>query len=568
MPQLSPLILLALSALPPARDDDRYTRRWFYAMTNVQVAANADGLVDLIGRAGRAGYNGVVLADYKLNVLDRVPDTYFTNLKRVRSAAEAAGLEIIPAVFPVGYSNGLLAHDPNLAEGLPVEAYPFVVRGREAVPDPAFHVSLKNGDLEDTKGDTFRGFGYQDGPGADTFADRKVVHQGRTSCRFAADGPADNRRLIQKVSVRPYSCYRASAWVKTERLSAPNAFRLLALGAGAADAGQALTFFEGGVAPTQDWKQVEVVFNSLGHDAVNFYAGLWGKGKGTLWLDELTLEELGPVNLLRRPGCPLVVASDDGKTVYTEGKDFEPVADPRLGVDPYAGEYKFDHPPAPVRLTAGSRVRDGQALRVSWYHPVLTHASQVMCCPSEPRTYDLLRDQARRVNDLLKPKTFFMSHDEIRVMNWCRACRDRNLTPGQILADNVRRCAAILNEVSPSAGVAVWSDMFDPTHNAVKSYYLVNGSLEGSWEGLSRGVTVANWNGGKMRASLEFFSARGHTQVLAGYYDADDLSGFTGWDAAARGVAGVDGFLYTTWEAKYRLLETYGRAIRGATPAR
>jgi hypothetical protein len=36
-----------------------------------------------------------------------------------------------------------------------------------------------------------------------------------------------------------------------------------------------------------------------------------------------------------------------------------------------------------------------------------------------------------------------MSHDEIRVANWCAACESANLTPGQLLADNVKRCIAI-----------------------------------------------------------------------------------------------------------------------------
>jgi hypothetical protein len=31
--------------------------------------------------------------------------------------------------------------------------------------------------------------------------------------------------------------------------------------------------------------------------------------------------------------------------------------------------------------------------------------------------------------------------------------------------------------------------------------------------------------------------------VLAGYYDAEGLSGFEGWDRAARGIMGVDGFM-------------------------
>ncbi len=188
-----------------------------------------------------------------------------------------------------------------------------------------------------------------------------------------------------------------------------------------------------------------------------------------------------------------------------------------------------------------------------------------MCCPSEPKLYEILRVQARRVNELFRPKTFFMSHDEIRVGNWCRACQDRKLSPGELLADNARKCTEILKSVNPQARIVVWSDMFDPHHNAVGNYYLVNGSLEGSWEGLSRDVIIANWNGGKAKESLSFFAGRGHKQIIAGYYDVDDLTNFQQWDQAARDVPGVIGFMYTTWQSKYNLLEQYGQAMQGKT---
>jgi hypothetical protein len=555
------LALLALGAGPEPADGTRYERRWFYASHNLQVAENADRLVGLIERASKAGYNGVVLADYKLSILDRVPDHYFKNAARVRDAAKKAGIEIVPAVFPIGYSAGLLSHDPNLAEGLTVEDAPFVVRGREATLAADPEARLVNGDLEQTKGDQFVGFSFQDDPGRATVADREVKHGGAVSCRIgdtARTSTSGNGRLVAHVKVRPHACYRFSAWVKTKDLKRSGDFRLLALGEG----GRALTFFEGGIEPTQDWKRVEVVFNSLDRRAVNLYAGLWGGAEGTLWIDDLKLEELALVNVLRRDGCPLLVASADGKTSYVEGKDFEPVADPKLGRVPYAGEYEFDHRGAALRLTPGSRIKDGQRLRVSWYHPVLTHGTQVMCCLSEPKVYDLLRDQARRVEELFHPKSFFMSHDEIRVANWCRACRSRGMTPGRLLADNARRCVQILREVSPRAEAVVWSDMFDPNHNAVKDYYLVDGTLAGSWEGLAPGVVVANWNGGKAAASLAFFAKRGHRQVIAGYYDAGPES-FARWDAAARGVPGVIGFMYTTWQSRYGDLEEYGRLMRG-----
>ena len=53
--------------------------------------------------------------------------------------------------------------------------------------------------------------------------------------------------------------------------------------------------------------------------------------------------------------------------------------------------------------------------------------------------------------------------------------------------------------------------MFDPNHNAVKGpYYLVDGSLLGSWEGLDRDVVVVPWHYEKRAESLRFFAARGH----------------------------------------------------------
>jgi hypothetical protein len=552
------LALLALAA-PGRAEEPRYQQRWFYAAHNLLVDKNVDDLVSLLEPAGKSGYNGMMLADYKFNILERMPPNYFRNVARVREAAAKAGIEIIPAAFPVGYSDGLLAHDPNLAEGLPVKDAPFVVKGREAVlePDPAAQV--RNGDLEDVRGNVFAGFSFQDDPGVTSFADRDVVHHGKVSCRMQ-DVAGRNCRLTQRVKVRPHACYRFSCWVKTEDLRPANAFHLLALGAG--KGGRQLTFHGGGLKPTQDWTEVDVVFNSLDESEVQVYAGQWGGGSGKLWLDELKLEELPLVNVLRRDGCPLVVAGADGKTVYEEGKDFQPVRDAKLGQEPFAGEYGFHHPGPALRLTPDSRLKDGDRLRVSWYHPIITEGSQVMCCLTEPKVYDLLRDQARRVNDLFHPQTFFMSHDEIRVANWCKACQATGETPGDLLAANARRCVEIVKQVSTKARVVVWSDMFDPHHNAHDHYYLVNGTLEGSWKGLPEDVVIANWNGGKARESLKFFADRGHTQIIAGYYDSG-LDNIKKWEEAAQGVPRVTGFMYTTWQHKYDDLDAVAAHLWG-----
>jgi hypothetical protein len=151
-----------------------------------------------------------------------------------------------------------------------------------------------------------------------------------------------------------------------------------------------------------------------------------------------------------------------------------------------------------------------------------------------------------------------MSHDEIRVLNWDDTCETRKMTPGQLLADNVRQCATLLQ----GSDIYVWGDMFDPFHNAVaKDYYLVNGPLTGSWQGLTKDVIVLNWNFGKRDDSLKFFADRGHRQVIAGYYDHDVREG-RAWITSADRVSGVVGVMYTTWKHQYDDIEAFAEACR------
>jgi hypothetical protein len=170
---------------------------------------------------------------------------------------------------------------------------------------------------------------------------------------------------------------------------------------------------------------------------------------------------------------------------------------------------------------------------------------------------ELLEDEARRMREAWKTKAYMMSHDEFRVLNRDLSCEKRKLEPGAILADNVRLCTKLLE----GSTVHVWSDMFDPHHNAVKDYYLVRGDLSNSWEGIEKEVVIVNWNFGKRAESLRFFAGRGHRQVIAGYYDGP-LSDVKEWMRAAEGVEGVQGILYTTWREAYDDLEAFARIVR------
>ena len=106
--------------------------------------------------------------------------------------------------------------------------------------------------------------------------------------------------------------------------------------------------------------------------------------------------------------------------------------------------------------------------------------------------------------------------------------------------------------------------MFDPLHNAVDNFYAVNGSLKGSWQGLDSRIGIVNWHGGLLGKNCKFFADRGLKQILSGYYDSDsDGSAIAKWLANVKGIPGIVGAMYTTWEDKYEATGAWARRAWG-----
>ena len=120
------LMLLSAVGLEAAED----ARLWVYATANFQVDASTDKLLALLKRARTAGYDGAVVTDYKFGKIDGRIDRYYRNLERTRLTAQKLGMELIPCVMPIGYSNSILQNNPNLAAGLPRAGLPVRGTGR------------------------------------------------------------------------------------------------------------------------------------------------------------------------------------------------------------------------------------------------------------------------------------------------------------------------------------------------------------------------------------------------------------------------------------------------------
>ena len=525
---------LACASVQPAKG----LEQWLYCAQNLWVDKNIDELETLFQRAAKAGYTHVLLSDSKFAKLGDMDARYFRNVERVKKIAAAARLEIVPAVFPVGYSNDILWHDPNLIEALPVRDAPFVVRNGEARLQPEVSTGFKGGDFSDLKV-----WGWRD---PNVLSDNGTIH--------IKDPNGQNARISQKLKLTPFRQYHVSVRIRTQEFRGTPEVKVLA-------GNLALNYDVLGVKPTQDWKTHHVLFNSLSNTAAQIYVGCWGGKTGSVWFDDAAMEEVGLVNLVRRDGAPLRIKTEKDEAL-AEGKDFARVVDPNMGVKPWKGSYDVYHEP-PVIKTSWA---DGTRLRVSYYHGVTVNEGQAMICPSEPRTVELLRNQAKRVHAAWGAKGYMMSHDEIRVLNWCEACQKRGLDAGALLADNVRTCVKILREVNPAGRIYVWSDMFDPNHNAHRNYYLVRGDLSGSWEGLDKDVVIVPWYFEKRAVSLKFFAERGHRQIIAGYYDHNPAQ-IAEWLLAAMAVRGVDGVMYTTWRREFKDLERFAEVSRQNVPA-
>src|SRR6267143_2040632 len=186
--------------------------RWVYCSQNLWVDKNIEQLEALFQRASRAGYTHVLLADSKFSKLGDMDARYFRNIERVKKAAANAHLEIVPALFGIGYSNDLLWHDPNLIEALPVREALLVVKKGEAQLQPDPPVALKGGDFSDLTQWSWKDAEVQPDQGAALIRDPK----------------GKSARIVQKLKLQPFRQYHISVRIKSQEFRGTPEVKILA----------------------------------------------------------------------------------------------------------------------------------------------------------------------------------------------------------------------------------------------------------------------------------------------------------------------------------------------------
>jgi alpha-N-arabinofuranosidase len=138
--------------------------------------------------------------------------------------------------------------------------------------------------------------------------DKSVRHEGKQSLRVAATAPSDTA-FGQELQLTPGRWYRLTGWIRTDNLD-PNGAPVFGTFQVQVPGGHAVVATGRNHGGTSDWTSESVYFTPPGKGLTRIAVFLvgYGKGTGTAWFDDMTLEEIAAdfttLQVSRSPVCP------------------------------------------------------------------------------------------------------------------------------------------------------------------------------------------------------------------------------------------------------------------------
>lgn len=510
----------------------KFPERLFYLGTNLLVDASLPKIAAIADRAARAGYNTVLLADWKFGQPWAFGERYVKRLREVAAMLRARKLRVIVSVCQLGDPTPFMNECPEEVECLPSLGTPFeVVNGvftpRDIMRNGSFEKGLENWRLDQA---------------ANIAVDDKVSFSGKNSLRFQVNKPSDvpcgHIRAWYKFKAPPFRHYTVSFKLKTAGVKGPGpnfgiGFAPLCKAPGQPDGFRYLCyrkFFTGNpIAPTQDWKEYKLNFNTLEGGELIMAVGGWGTSGGTFWIDDVQIKPASFVNVVRRRDTPVNVTLVRDGGLCQEGKDYSPIVDPKCGNVRWKGDFDDRHEGPVIRILPRSRIREGDAVKVDYYHAAMVLKS-VCICLNSPKVKPMIERQIRWFQEAIRPEGMLIGIDEQRSYGYDPACMRSGIDAGTALRSMAIFTRNKIREIAPQAAVYMWNDMFDPTANCRKGryYYLIKGcgSLYGNHVGLPKDIIILRWTTTRkrienVRASVDHWSKTMGMKYIhfPGYFD-------------------------------------------------
>jgi hypothetical protein len=274
--------------------------------------------------------------------------------------------------------------------------------------------------------------------------------------------------------------------------------------------------------------------------------------------EQLTLTGTEPValehnNVLRTEATDITLTSADGATTFVEGSDYEVID----GVTDFP--YDPEAEPYRVRRVEGGRIADGATVLASYDYASKMGGRNVPYCPSEPAVYEIMFPAIENTIRHLQPQTVHIGHDEPRIVNSDSRCQTREMTGGQLLAEDITKLNDFAQSIDEDVRLMMWADALNPYHNGkwfsgehedalglVPNDVIQNVWFYGPTDPMARG-----W------PSFKHFQRYGFTVTGSPW---DDPTCCRNWgivaDKARRKGMDCPGLLYTSWSRRFGGLET------------
>ena len=254
---------------------------------------------------------------------------------------------------------------------------------------------------------------------------------------------------------------------------------------------------------------------------------------------------LAQPNVIRTEHTDILITDEHGKG-YEEGTDYNVIPG---DINPYQSPGK----PFAIERLASGKIPDGGAVFASYDYAPLRAKSRydLSFCPSEPATYEWLRELVESAVRELKPRYVMIGRDEPMRMSTDSRCLGSGKTNAELFAWDVQRMVQFITAADPTVEVLMWADAVNPYRNAFSH---TNNPTGPAIDLLPRQVILMPWFYGNferltMANSVEFLHRHGFRtiggasrHVLNPVHWAD-----VGWKFRGQ-ERGMQGLLLTPWE--------------------
>lgn len=465
------------------------------------------------------------------------------------------------AVVPVTFYQGDVAlEDTSQAEGIPVRQTRLKVTAGTAAVFSDHSVSVQNGGFETVSGTTVSGWGKI---GTLYSIDNAGAHGGSNSIRI--ENPAGYTSVNQTITgLKPFRAYELSVWIKTQGFTASAQVGFDAwstIGNRGVLHRRDFRFCPWKVKRNQAWKRHTNDFNSVDAEGIKLrLVASTGKATGKIWFDDVVIREVALYETIRRPSCPVTVTSEDGNTTYLEGSDYTVKETPYVCCSCNEDQG--------LVIPAGSRIQEGQLLRVNWYQHgnVETLVAPASFCSAE--AWEITRRNIVAVDSVFdNPRGMNVYLDEWRVAGWDPVCMATYESTGEYMGKVAQIHTDLLKGINSNREVYIPHDMYDPYFNAKPNYSITNGGTDSSWLTLPDSTILWNWsnpnNNGTVAYSVRFFAGLdpkypdvffrqivyAHGAPVAQKWE-DTLTAIE-----KEGARGIVGFAFVTWKNDFTNIE-------------